>query len=62
MGTVVLDIDGMLVDMNYYYAVVWYWVFKQYGFVLLLWCIHCHIGMGGDQLVGAFVGDGFERE
>jgi HAD superfamily hydrolase (TIGR01509 family) len=62
MGTAILDIDGTLVDTNYHHAVAWYRAFRQHGFVLPLWRIHRHIGMGGDQLVAALAGDGFERE
>ena len=31
-----------------------------HGFVLPLWRIHRHIGMGGDQLVAALAGEGFD--
>jgi HAD superfamily hydrolase (TIGR01509 family) len=62
MGTAVLDIDGTLVDTNYHHAVAWYRAFRQRGFVLPLWRIHRHIGMGGDQLVAALAGEGFDRE
>ena len=62
MSTAILDIDGTLVDTNYHHAVAWYRAFRQHGFILPLWRIHRHIGMGGDQLVAALAGDGFERE
>src|SRR3954453_23568889 len=62
MGTAVLDIDGTLVDTNYHHAVAWFRAFRQHGFVLPLWRIHRHIGMGGDQLVTALAGEGFDRE
>jgi HAD superfamily hydrolase (TIGR01509 family) len=62
MGTAILDIDGTLVDTNYHHAIAWYRAFRQHGFTLPLWRIHRHIGMGGDQLVAALAGDGFERE
>jgi HAD superfamily hydrolase (TIGR01509 family) len=62
MSTAILDIDGTLVDTNYHHAIAWYRAFRQHGFTLPLWRIHRHIGMGGDQLVGALAGDGFERE
>jgi HAD superfamily hydrolase (TIGR01509 family) len=62
MSTAILDIDGTLVDTNYPHAVAWDRAFRQHGFTLPLWRIHRHIGMGGDQLVGALAGDGFERE
>jgi HAD superfamily hydrolase (TIGR01509 family) len=62
VATAVLDIDGTLVDTNYHHAIAWYRAFRAYGFVLPLWRIHRHIGMGGDQLVAALAGEGFDRE
>ena len=62
MATAILDIDGTLVDTNYHHAIAWYRAFRAYGFVLPLWRIHRHIGMGGDQLVAALAGDDVEAE
>jgi HAD superfamily hydrolase (TIGR01509 family) len=62
MATAILDIDGTLVDTNYHHALAWFRAFRQHGFVLPLWRIHRSIGMGGDQLVGALAGEGFDRE
>lgn len=62
MATAILDIDGTLVDTNYHHAVAWYRAFRAHGFVIPLWQIHRHIGMGGDQLVAALAGEGFDRE
>jgi HAD superfamily hydrolase (TIGR01509 family) len=62
MAVAVLDIDGTLVDTNYHHAVAWYRAFRQSGIVLPIWRIHRHIGMGGDQLVGALTSDEFEGE
>ena len=62
MATAILDIDGTLVDTNYHHAIAWFRAFRQHGFVLPLWRIHRHIGMGGDQLVAALAGEGFDRE
>jgi HAD superfamily hydrolase (TIGR01509 family) len=62
MGTAILDIDGTLVDTNYHHAVAWFRAFRQFGFVLPLWRIHRSIGMGGDQLVAALAGEGFDAE
>ena len=53
----ILDIDGTLVDTNYHHALAWFRAFKQGGVVLPIWQIHRHIGMGGDQLVAALIGD-----
>jgi HAD superfamily hydrolase (TIGR01509 family) len=52
-----LDVDGTLIDTNYFHAIAWYRGFRQNGIVLPLWRIHRHVGMGGDQLVPALVGE-----
>jgi HAD superfamily hydrolase (TIGR01509 family) len=58
----ILDIDGTLVDTNYQHALAWYRAFRQHEIVLPIWRIHRHIGMGGDQLVGALTDERTERE
>jgi len=58
----ILDIDGTLVDTNYHHAIAWYRAFRQHDLVLPVWRIHRHLGMGGDQLVGALAGDEVEQE
>ena len=55
--TVVLDIDGTLVDTNYQHAIAWHRAFRDRDYVVQLWEIHRHIGMGGDQLVTALIGE-----
>lgn len=62
MAVAVLDIDGTLVDTNYQHAIAWYRAFRQHGIVLPIWRIHRHIGMGGDQVVGALTDERTERE
>jgi HAD superfamily hydrolase (TIGR01549 family) len=59
--TAILDIDGTLVDTNYHHAIAWYRAFREVGLTVPVWRIHRHIGMGGDQLVGAVAGDRVER-
>jgi len=58
----ILDVDGTLVDTNYHHTIAWYRAFRAYDKTVPLWTIHRHIGMGGDQLVPALVGDEFEKE
>jgi HAD superfamily hydrolase (TIGR01509 family) len=58
---VVLDIDGTLVDTNYQHAIAWHRALRDHGYVVQLWQIHRHIGMGGDQIVAALVGEEGER-
>jgi HAD superfamily hydrolase (TIGR01509 family) len=60
MGTAILDIDGTLVDTNYHHTLSWARAFARNDISVALWRIHRHIGMGGDQLVGALCGDGVE--
>jgi HAD superfamily hydrolase (TIGR01549 family) len=57
----ILDVDGTLVDSNYQHAIAWYRAFREHGVTPPMWRIHRHIGMGGDQLVGAVAGEEVER-
>ncbi|HWD68815.1 MAG TPA: hypothetical protein VG293_01400 [Solirubrobacteraceae bacterium] len=36
--------------------------FRQQDVALPVWRIHRHLGMGGDQLVGALAGKAFDQE
>ncbi|MDQ2707642.1 MAG: HAD family phosphatase [Actinomycetota bacterium] len=60
--TVVLDVDGTLVDTNYHHALAWYRAFRRFDVTIPVWRLHCAIGMGGDQLVTAVAGERFEDE
>jgi HAD superfamily hydrolase (TIGR01509 family) len=57
-----LDVDGTLIDSNYQHTLAWHRAFRQHGFVLPVWRIHRAIGMGGDQLVPALVGEDTDRK
>jgi HAD superfamily hydrolase (TIGR01549 family) len=57
-----LDVDGTLVDTNYQHALAWYRAFRRHGTTLPIWRIHRAIGMGGDHLVPALVGEKTDRE
>jgi phosphoglycolate phosphatase-like HAD superfamily hydrolase len=57
----ILDVDGTLVDTNYHHAIAWYRAFRRNGVTPEIWRIHRHIGMGGDQLVGAVAGEDAEE-
>src|SRR5215218_5176086 len=50
-----------LVDTNYHHAIAWFRAFQRYDVTLPIWRIHRHIGMGGDQLVGALAGEEVEE-
>jgi HAD superfamily hydrolase (TIGR01549 family) len=56
----ILDVDGTLVDSNYQHAIAWYRALRRHDVLVPIWRIHRHIGMGGDQLVGAVCGDDVE--
>ena len=57
----ILDIDGTLVDSNYFHTIAWYRAFREHGHTLPMWRIHRAIGMGGDQMIGALLGDEVEE-
>jgi HAD superfamily hydrolase (TIGR01549 family) len=60
--TIVLDVDGTLVDTNYQHAIAWHRAFKDSGYRVAIWEIHRHIGMGGDQLIESLIGEEGEKE
>lgn len=62
MATVILDIDGTLVDSNYHHTIAWARAFARHGLSVPLWKIHRHMGMGGDQLVEAVAGPDVESD
>jgi HAD superfamily hydrolase (TIGR01509 family) len=55
--TAILDVDGTLVDTNYQHAIAWHRALRGHGHSVPIWRVHRHIGMGGDQIVGALIGD-----
>jgi HAD superfamily hydrolase (TIGR01549 family) len=59
--TVILDVDGTLVDSNYHHALAWSRAFRRHGHDVELWRIHRAIGMGGDKLVAHVAGDAVEQ-
>jgi HAD superfamily hydrolase (TIGR01549 family) len=61
VDTVVLDVDGTLVDTNYQHALCWFAAFRSVDVTPALWRIHRAIGMGGDQLVTRVAGEEVER-
>jgi HAD superfamily hydrolase (TIGR01549 family) len=62
VDTVVLDVDGTLIDSNYHHTLAWWSAFGEQGRTVPAWRIHRAIGMGGDRLVAAVAGDEAERE
>jgi len=57
-----LDIDGTLVDSAYFHVVAWQRSLRANGLDAPAFRIHRLIGMGGDQMVAALLGDEAERE
>ena len=54
--TLIVDLDGTLIDSNYQHAVAWFRAFRAHGLTPPLWRIHRAIGMGGVQLVSQVAG------
>jgi HAD superfamily hydrolase (TIGR01509 family) len=53
----ILDVDGTLVDTNYHHAIAWHRALHAHGHPVQMWKVHRHIGMGGDQILDALVGE-----
>ncbi len=54
--TILVDVDGTLVDTNYLHAVAWWRAFRDIGEDVPMSRIHPLIGMGSDQLVHRLIG------
>jgi len=52
---VLFDVDGTLVDTNYFHAVAWFRAFRQVGVGVAMADVHRLIGMGADRLVQALL-------
>jgi HAD superfamily hydrolase (TIGR01509 family) len=53
----ILDVDGTLVDTNYHHALAWHRALHAHGHNVQMWKVHRHIGMGGDQILDALIGE-----
>ncbi|WP_330474514.1 HAD family hydrolase [Terrabacter sp. C0L_2] len=60
IDTVILDVDGTLVDSSYHHALAWSRAFGRHDLHPPLWRIHRAIGMGGDKLVAEVAGQEVE--
>ena len=56
IDTVVLDVDGTLVDTVYHHTMTWVDSFGSVGLYVPTYTIHRAIGMGGDRLVAEVAG------
>lgn len=54
--TVLLDVDGTLVDNSYLHTLAWWHACREHGMAVKMATLHGLIGMGGDQLVPALIG------
>lgn len=57
---VLFDVDGTLLDTNYFHSVSWWYALREAGEDFSMARIHSLIGMGSDQLLTDLLGD--ERE
>jgi HAD superfamily hydrolase (TIGR01509 family) len=57
---VLFDLDGTLLDTNYFHAVSWWYALREAGEDIAMSRIHPLIGMGSDQLLVDLLGE--ERE
>jgi HAD superfamily hydrolase (TIGR01549 family) len=61
LDTVILDLDGTLVDTVYQHVLAWRSAFLNVGIDLPSWRIHRAIGIGGDRLVSELAGRAVEN-
>ncbi len=62
VDTVLLDVDGTLIDSTYLHALAWMRAFTAHDLTPPQWWkVHRAIGMGGDRLVGEICGDEVEE-
>jgi len=57
---VLFDLDGTLLDTNYFHSVSWWYALREAGEDIAMARIHPLIGMGSDQLLTELLGE--ERE
>ena len=60
MDTVVIDIDGTLLDSNYHHCLAWSRAFQAHDVSVPVARIHRALGMGGDRLVAHVAGQQVE--
>jgi HAD superfamily hydrolase (TIGR01549 family) len=58
--TVLLDVDGTLVDTNYRHVLAWQRAFRSFGIEVPGWLLHREVGKGGDRYVASAAGDEVE--
>jgi phosphoglycolate phosphatase-like HAD superfamily hydrolase len=61
VDTVVLDLDGTLVDSVYVHVLAWQAAFRDVGLQVPAYRLHPLVGMGGDRLVAAAAGEAVEH-
>ena len=59
---VLFDVDGTLVDSNYFHTLAWWQAFRRFGHAVPMAAIHRAVGMGGDKLIAHLLGDSREAE
>ena len=59
-SAVLFDLDGTLLDTNYFHTVSWWYALREAGEDIAMARIHPLIGMGSDQLLEELLGE--ERE
>ncbi len=62
VDTIVLDVDGTLVDTVYHHVRAWDDAFAAVDVDVPSWRVHRAIGMAGDRLVTEVAGEAVERE
>jgi HAD superfamily hydrolase (TIGR01509 family) len=54
---VIFDIDGTLLDNNYFHTIAWWRAFHSAGMDIPMAAIHRGIGMGGSEMMAKLIGE-----
>ena len=54
---VIFDIDGTLLDNNYFHTMAWWRAFRSAGIAIPMASIHRGVGMGGTEMMAALLGE-----
>ncbi len=54
---VIFDVDGTLLDNNYFHAIAWWRALRGAGIEIPMSRVHRGIGMGGSEMMAALIGE-----
>ncbi len=62
IDSVLLDVDGTLIDSTYQHAMAWHRAFAEHELQVPMWRLHRTIGMGGGRIAAGRRAQGWPEE